>query len=100
MIGREGGELGDEPGDQVDPDHRHVARGSSGEQLSPAFGTPIKHSDAKMRQVRPVRDLLRPYGGGDELRRDDETVPMVPVADQLGERRERGSALAGAERRD
>ena len=53
-----------------------------------------------MPQVRPGRDLLRPYGRGDELRRDDKRVPAVPVADQLGERRERGSALAGAERRD
>ena len=32
--------------------------------------------------------------------RDDQGVPALPVADQLGERRERGSALAGAERRD
>ena len=27
-------------------------------------------------------------------------VPALPVADQLGDRRERGSALAGTERRD
>ena len=53
-----------------------------------------------MLQVRPGRDLLRPHGLGDELRRDDQGVPALPVADQLGERRERGSALAGAERRD
>ena len=53
-----------------------------------------------MPKVRPGRDLLRPYGRGDELRRDDKSVPALPVADQLGERRERGSALAGAERRD
>ena len=53
-----------------------------------------------MLQMRPGRDLLRPYGRGDELRRDDQGVPALPVADQLGERRERGSAFAGAERRD
>ena len=53
-----------------------------------------------MPQVRPGRDLLRPHGLGDELRRDDQGVPALPVADQLGDRRERGSALAGAERRD
>src|SRR5262249_26539644 len=40
------------------------------------------------------------HGGGDELGGDDESVPAVPVADQLSERRERGSTLAGAEGRN
>ena len=53
-----------------------------------------------MRQVRPVGDFHWPYGGRHELRRDDKRVAPMPVADQLGERRERRSALAGAERRD
>ena len=74
--------------------------GSGGEELPPALGAAVENGDAKMLQVRPGRDLLRPYGRGDELRRDDEAVPALPVADQLGKRRERGSALAGAERRD
>ncbi len=100
VIVGERGELADEPGHEVDADHRHLARGRGGEQLPPALGAAVEHGDAQMRQVRPGRDLLRPYGRGDELRRDDEGVPAVPVADQLGERRERGSALAGAERRD
>ena len=50
--------------------------------------------------MRPGCDLSRPYGRGDELGRDDKCVPAMPVADQLGDRRERGSALAGAERGD
>ena len=53
-----------------------------------------------MPEMRPGRDLRRPHGRGDQLRRNDEHMPAVAVADQLGARRERGSALAGAERRD
>ena len=99
MIVGDRGELADEPGHEVDPDHRDVARRSRGEQLSPALGAAIKHGDAQMRQVRPVGDF-RPYGRRHELWRNDKSVAAMPVADQLGERRERGSALAGAERRD
>ena len=100
MIVGKAGEFADQPGHQVDADHRHLALGSGGEQRPPALGAAVENGDAKMRKVRPGRDLLRPHGRGDELRRDDERVPAVPVADQLGDRRERGSALAGAERRD
>ena len=63
-------------------------------------GLPVENGNAQMLQVRPGRDFLRPYGLGDELGRDDQGVPALPIADQLGERRERGRALAGAERRD
>ena len=52
----------------------------------------------RCRRCGQDRDLLRPHGRGDELRRDDKGVPALPVADQLGERRERRGALAGAER--
>ena len=100
MIVGKGGELGDQPGHEIDADHRHLARRRGGEELPPAFGAAVENGDAKMLQVRPGRDLLRPYGRGDELRRDDQSVPALPVADQLGKRRERGSALAGAKRRD
>ena len=100
MIVGKSGELGDEPGHEVDADHRHLARWRGGEELPSAFGAAVENGDAKMPKVRPGRDLLRPYGRGDELRRDDKSMPAVPVADQLGKRRERGSALAGTERRD
>ena len=49
MISCAGGELGDEPGDQVDSDHRHVARGSGGEQVPPALGAAVKHGEAQVR---------------------------------------------------
>src|SRR5262245_19956564 len=52
-----------------------------------------------MRKMRPERDLLRPHGCGDKLRGDDERVAALPVADEIGERCERGSPLAGTERR-
>ena len=74
--------------------------GAAARRDLPAFGVAVKNSNAKVPKVRPGRDLLRPYGRGDQLRRDDKSVPALPVADQLGKRRERGSALAGAERRD
>ena len=99
IVGK-AGELADQPGHQVDADHRHLALGRGGEERPPALGAAVENGDAKMPKVRPGRDLGRPYGRGDELRRDDEGVPAVPVADQLGDRRERGGALAGAERRD
>ena len=100
MIVGKRGKLGDQPGHEIDADHRHLARRSGGEELPSAFGAAVENGDAKMRKVRPGRDLLRPYGRGDELRCDDKSMPAVPVADQLGKRRECGSALAGAERRD
>ena len=53
-----------------------------------------------MRKMRPGRDLGRPHGRGDELRRNHQRVAAVSVADQVGERRKRGSALAGPEGRD
>src|SRR6516162_4485536 len=52
-----------------------------------------------MREMRPERDLPRPHGCSNELWGDDERVAAFPVADEFGERRERGGALAGAERR-
>ena len=64
------------------------------------FGAAVKNSNAKVPQVRPGRDLGRPYGRGDQLRRDDKSMPALPVADQLGERRERSRTLAGTKRRD
>ena len=76
------------------------ALGSGAQERPPALRAAVENGNAQMLQVRPGRDLLRPHGLGDELRRDDQGVPAMPVADQLGERRERGSALAGAERRD
>ena len=100
VIVGNGGKLGDQPGHEIDADHRHLARRRGGEELPPAFGAAVENGDAQMLQVRPGRDLLRPYGRGDELRRDDQGVPALPVADQLGKRRERGSAFAGAKRRD
>ena len=100
MIVGKGGELGDQPGHQIDADHRHLARRRGSEELPPAFGTAVENGDAQVLQVRPGRDLRRPYGRGDQLGRDDQGVPALPVADQLGQRRERGSAFAGAQRRD
>ena len=73
---------------------------SGSEELPPAFGAAVKNGDAKMLQMRPERDLGRPYGPGDQLRRDHQSVPALPVANQLGQRRERSRAFAGAERSD
>ena len=99
IVGK-GGELGDQPGHEIDADHRHLARWRGGEERPALFGAAVKNSNAKVPKVRPGRDLGRPYGRGDQLRRDDKSVPAVPVADQLGKRRERGSTLAGTKRRD
>src|SRR5262249_27386208 len=41
----------------------------------------------------------RPHSCGDKLRGDDERVSALPVADELGECRDRSGPLAGAERR-
>jgi hypothetical protein len=100
VIVRNRGQLADEPGHEIDSDHRHLAPWGGGEEFPPALGAPVEHGDVKMRKVRPGRDLLRPQGRCDELRRDDEAVSAFPVADQPGERRERGSAVAGTEGRD
>jgi hypothetical protein len=100
MVGANGGELVDQPRHQVDANHCDLARGRGSEERAPALRAPVEDGDAKMLQVRPGRDLLRPYGRGDELRRDNEAVPALAVTDQLGERRERSSTLAGTERRD
>jgi hypothetical protein len=77
-----------------------LALGSSPQELSPALPLPVENGNAQMLQVRPGRDLLRPHRLGDEFGRDDQGVPSMPIADQLGGGRERGSTLAGAERRD
>jgi len=52
-----------------------------------------------MREMRPERDLSRPHGCSNKLWGNDERMSTLPVADEIGERRERGGALAGAERR-
>ena len=98
MIIGNTGELGDQPGHEIDADHRQLARWRGGEDSPALLGVAVKNSNAKVPKVRPGRDLLRPYGRGDQLRRDDEAVPALPVADQLGKRRECGSAFAGAKR--
>src|SRR5262249_54352911 len=67
------------------------------EQLLPARGGTVKDSDAQVIKVRPERDLPRPHGRGDELGRDDKSVPALAITDEFGNRRERGSPLAGAE---
>ena len=59
----------------------------------------VEHGNAQMREMRPERDLPRPHGCSNELWGDDERVAAFPVADEIGERRERGGSLAGAERR-
>ena len=100
MIVGKAGEFADQPGHQVDADHRHLALGRGGEQRPPALGAAVENGDAKMRKVRPGRDLLRPYGRGDELRCDHQRVAAVLVANEVGKRRERGSALAGPKGRD
>src|SRR5262249_40193418 len=51
-----------------------------------------------MREMRPERDLPRPHGRGDQLRRDNEEMPPMLIADEIGARCKRGGALAGAER--
>jgi hypothetical protein len=99
IVGKSG-ELADEPGHQIDADHRHFARWCGGQQLPPAPGAAVENSDAKMSKVRPGRDLLRPYGRGDQLRGYYKRVPAVFVAHEVGECRERGCALAGTERRN
>jgi hypothetical protein len=40
------GELGDQPGHQIDADHRHLTRGSGGEELAPALGAAVEHGNA------------------------------------------------------
>ena len=100
MIIRNGGEFADQPRHKVDTDHRNLALGSSAQELPPALRLPVENGNAQMLQVRPGRDLLRPHRLGDEFGRDDQGVPSMPIADQLGGGRERGSTLAGAERRD
>jgi hypothetical protein len=100
VIVGNGGKLGDQPRYKVNADHRHLARHSGSEERPPARGPTVENGDAQMRQMRPGRDLLRPYGRGDELGGNDEGVPAVPVANEISERCERGSAFAGAERRD
>src|SRR5262249_19762254 len=100
MIIRDAGKLLDQALHEIDPDRRHLARRRSGEERAPAPGCAAEDGDAQMREVRPERDLPRPHGRGDELGRDDERVAAVSVADKLGECRERGGTLTGAERRD
>ena len=100
MVVRDRGELAGEPWHVVDADHRDVARRCFGEQLLPALGAALEHGKAQVCQVRPLGGFVRPYGGRHELGCDDQRVAPMPVADELGERRERGSALAGAERRN
>ena len=51
-----------------------------------------------MRQVRPGKRLRPAIRSSHKFRSDNERVPPVAVADQLGECRERSSALAGAQR--
>ena len=68
MIVGKGGELADQPGHEVDADHRHLALGSGAQELPPALRAAVENGNAQMLQVRPGRDLLRPYGRGDELR--------------------------------
>jgi hypothetical protein len=60
----------------------------------------VEDGDPQVGEVRPGCDLRRPHGRGDELRRDHQRMAPVPVADQFSDRRERGSAFAGAEGRD
>ena len=100
MIVGKAGELGDQPGDEIDADRRHLAPRGGGEQLAAAFGPAFEDGDLEVRKVRPGRDLGRPHARGDQLRRDDQSVPAQPVADQLGQRRERSRSFAGAERSD
>src|SRR6516165_6262714 len=100
MIVSNGSELTNEPRHEIDADHRHLARRRGGEERSPAVGTAVEDGDAEMRQMWPGCDLGRPHGRGDKFWCDHERVAPVPVADQFGDRRERGSALAGTERRD
>ena len=100
MIVGKAGEFGDQPGHEINADRRYLARGSGSEELPPALGAAIKNGDAKVLKVRPGRDLSRPYGLGDELRRDHQSVPAQPVVNQLGQRRERGRSFAGAKRRN
>ena len=100
VIVRNGDELVDQPGHEVDADHRDFALGRRGEERPPALRVSVQDCDAQMPKVRPGRDLLRPYGRRDQLRSYYKRVPAVFVAHEVGECRERGSALAGAERRD
>ena len=99
IIGK-AGELGDQPGHEVDADHRHLARGAAARSSRRRSGPPSRTAMRRCRKVRPGRDLRRPYGRGDQLRRDDKSMPALPVADQLGQRRERSRTLAGTKRRD
>ena len=101
MIIGKGGEFADQPGHKVDADHRHLALGRGG-AAAPAGAPGFPSRTATRRCCRCGQDAISCGHTvvGDELRRDDQRVPALPVADQLGERRERGSALAGAERRD
>ena len=98
MIIRKRAELGDQPGHEVDADRRQLARRRGREELAPAFWAAVENRDSQMPEVRPHRDLRGPYGASDQLGGDHQGVPAQPVADQLGERCERGSALASAER--
>jgi hypothetical protein len=100
VIIRNDGELVDEPGHEVDADHRDLALGGDGEERAPALRVSVEDGDAQVPQERPRRDLLRPHRRRDQLRRDDERMPAVPVADQLGSCCERSRALARAERSD
>jgi hypothetical protein len=100
VIVGDGGKLIDEPGHEIDPDHCELALGGSSEQRAPALRAAVEHGDPQMLQVRPGRDFLRPDSRSDQLWRDNKSMPAVPVADQLGERRERGRALAGTKGRD
>ena len=93
-------ELGDEPAHVVDANHRELALGCISEQRAPAFRAAVENGHTQVPEVWPGRDLGRPYGLSDELGRDHQGVPAIPVPNQLGERRERGSALAGPEWRD
>src|SRR5262249_38668843 len=89
MIVRNTCKLADEPGYEIDADHRRLALKSGAEELLSALGAAVENGNAKMLKVRPGRDLQRPYGGRHELRGYDEAVAALTVADQLSDRRER-----------
>src|SRR5262249_59787738 len=63
------------------------------EEGPPAVGAAVEDGDAQVLKVRPARDLGRPYGRGDELGGNDESMPAVPIADQFSDRCERSSAF-------
>ena len=66
---------------QVDADHGDLVLGGSGEERAPVPWTAAEDDDTKMPKMIPGRDLLRPDRGCDQLGRDHERVPPVPVAD-------------------